>query len=207
MSIDKTIIAPPAYAGGINYYTELLKHGTVAFDVESEIANNWSLNHCQVLGANGVQTLTIPLVKSELREKTLLKDIKISSHGNWEHLHWGAIFSSYGKSPFFEYIQDDLCHLYENHSQWIVDFDIALHNIIIDFIDLNIRQELRDTVEKPDVMDKTLVERPPKDVVAQNYRKYYQLWHERYGFVPNLSVIDLLMNEGRQAILTLSIKE
>ena len=137
-----------------------------------------------------------------------LNDVKISEHGDWRRVHWGALFSAYGKSPFFEYISDELQSIYENHNlDNLVDFNKAIHNLVVDFLDLPL--DVTFTTELPSIDDYTRdfrgkvgVNKPDNLSFLQN-QTYWQVWQERHGFSPDLSIFDLLMNQGREAIFTL----
>lgn len=192
------IIAPPLYAAGTHYYAELLRYGNVCFDINSPIEKSWGINRTRIIGANGLQTLTIPLIKPEKGIATPLRELCISSHGNWQRIHWGAIYSAYGKAPFFEHLEPDLRHIYENNSRWLVDFNMALHQCFVDFASLPINTTPHN---EGYAISRNLAAKPTEG----SSTPYYQLWATRYGFIPNLSIIDLLMNEGTLAPVILGI--
>ena len=80
------------YAGSVRHYAAMVAAGRVAFDIDSPVGKCREVNRTRIIGANGVQTLTIPLVKPPKGSATSVKDLQISEHGEWEHVHWGAIF-------------------------------------------------------------------------------------------------------------------
>ena len=98
-SLNSTIL-PLTYLGNIFYYIHLIKGGCT-IDINSHYIKQTYTNRCSIITANGVQDLTIPVIKP--KEKTAIKDIRISSHDNWQQLHWRAIQSAYNSTPFFEY--------------------------------------------------------------------------------------------------------
>ena len=110
--IFETGIFSSAYAGSVRYYATMLACQKVIIHTgESHRKMPWCFNHCNLVGANGKQMLTLPLIKNQEKGLQVLHKLEISEHGDWRRNHWGAIFSAYGKSPFFEYIADDLfCH-------------------------------------------------------------------------------------------------
>lgn len=198
------MIAAPLYAGSNLYYSLLLSAKEVHFDINQPIGKMWALNRCNIIGANGLQTLTIPVVKPEKGSATLLKDIQISEHGNWEHIHWGAIFSAYGKSPFFEYIDRELKHIYENHTQWLVDFNMALNALLTDFVQLpiNYTSNSENGFKMPGIY--TQNRNKQLEHAPFTLPEYYQPWKERFGFAENLSILDLILNEGNETIRILA---
>ena len=198
-----------AYAGSVRYYAAMLACKDVVVSIGDRRSKmSWNTNHCNLVGANGKQTLTLPILKPIGEPQRTLNDVKISEHGDWRRVHWGALFSAYGKSPFFEYISDELQSIYENHNlDNLVDFNKAIHNLVVDFLDLPL--DVTFTTELPSIDDYTRdfrgkvgVNKPDNLSFLQN-QTYWQVWQERHGFSPDLSIFDLLMNQGREAIFTL----
>ena len=189
------------YAGSVRHYAAMVAAGRVAFDIDSPVGKCREVNRTRIIGANGVQTLTIPLVKPAKGGTTPVKDLLISEHGEWERVHWGAIFSAYGKAPFFEYYQDDLYALYHHHSKWLADFLLAIHASVSDFF------AIPAALTAPD--DRFVDLRAKGGENASNALPvadvpYYQVWNVRHGFVPGMSILDLVLNEGRCATLVLN---
>lgn len=195
---QKTLAVPPLYLGSVDFYAEMLKYGNICFDLNAPYDDMRALNRCKISTAGGVQTLTVPIVKPEYGRHTPIKDLRISEHGKWEHLHWGAIYSAYGKAPFFEYIEPDLKHLYEQHSEWLADFNIALHNLISDYMQLDIPQ-VKSTVNSQKISPAYAGKNDVESTVAP----YWQVRAEKFGFIPHLSILDIALNEGPQGIFAL----
>ncbi|MGM9802951.1 MAG: WbqC family protein [Muribaculaceae bacterium] len=192
-----------AYLGSVRYYAAMLAaEQCVISSSEQALTHKWEHNHAMICGPNGVQQLVVPIVKTNYNSHTPMCDVMISEHGNWRHLHWGALFSSYGKSPFFDYIADDLHRCIMGGQRYLIDLNMDLHRLVVEFLDLPIASSLEQQVpaQAVDLRGKAggkLIDERTADV------PYYQLWAERTGFVPNLSIIDLLCNEGREAVFTL----
>lgn len=194
-----------AYAGSVRYYACMLLSKSIYIDPEETGLNkSWAYNHCRIVGANGMQVLTIPIEKTFHTSKTFMKDIIISNHGEWRRIHWGALFSAYGKSPFFEYIEEDLYNLYQKSYKWLLDFNMSLHNLVVDFMDIPVKTYLLEKDHKETDIDlrKKVGEKLTDSLELKNV-EYYQHWKERFGFVPDLSILDILMNMGRETIITL----
>ena len=139
-------------------------------------------------------------------------DVLVSEHGNWRHLHWGALFSSYGKSPFFDFIADDLHHIIvEGTQKHLLDFNMQLHQLIVDFMALPIttrvvsdEEEIAEMIASGAVDLRGKLGEKRGDTLSIDDVPYYQMWSARRGaFLPRLSILDLLMNEGREGVLTL----
>lgn len=188
--------------GSVRYFSTMLAAKSVHISDDEPITkHHWAMNHCRLEGANGEQIITLPIEKPDFGAKTMMRDIVISTHGNWERIHWGAIFSAYGKSPFFEYIEDDLNRIYSNHSKWLVDFNNELRELVINFLDLPIVMDV--TGSDAALSLQRQVGEKKSDSLPINDVPYYQLWASRYGFKPDMSILDLLMNTGRESIITL----
>lgn len=184
------------YAGSVGYYAAMLHYGSVAID--NTLCFNKkdkTLNRMDIVGTNGVQSLTIPLVKPHA--SMTIDRVQIAEHANWRHNHWGALFSAYGRTPFFEYFADDLRNIYFNTDiTTIAAFNAALDAAIIDFLDLPIEILLLERSEGK-------VDLTKEKEAFQTNPAYYQIWATKHGFQPGMSILDLLFNEGREAIFTL----
>lgn len=171
-------------------------------------------NRCIITGANGKQVLTIPVEKSA-GGKCLMKDLRISDHGNWRHLHWNALESSYGKSPFFEYYADDLRPFYERKWDYLIDYNEALQAKIFELLDVEVKTRRSGEYYHPTTNLKTVVTQKdgvvdmrclaePSLLERLNFTPYYQVFAQRHEFTPHLSIVDLLFNMGPESILVLT---
>mgnify|MGYP003211808315 FL=1 len=139
-----------------------------------------------------------------------MRDIRISDHGNWRHLHWNAIESAYNHTPFFEYYKDDFRPFYEQKYEFLADFNEELCHLVCSLIDLQpdmARTTGYRTEFAPDETDFRERIHPKKDFSLEDTefspQPYYQVFQERLGFLPNLSIIDLLFNMGPESLLVL----
>lgn len=198
-----------AYLGSVRYYAALLRAGSNAvIDTGERVGrHSWMHNHCRIMGANGLQLLTVPVEHIDAVGGLTVRDLRISAHGDWKRVHWGAIFSAYGKTPFFEYAEDDLRAVYDREYKWLIDFNMALHSMVVDFLDLPIVAKAVDcgsgvVVGAIDMRGKIGgKKRDTVDWIADV--PYYSVWGDRHGFVPGLSILDLLMNCGRESLFIL----
>lgn len=202
------IVLSSSYMGSVRYYASMLAANETTVDAsETGITHAWMHNHCRICGANGVQQLVVPIDKSDYNAHTPMRDVVISNHGNWRHLHWGALFSSYGKTPFFDYIADDLERVIKGNQHYLIDLNAELQTLVIDFLDLPISWNIANDAPHCDMMDlrgkvgdKRIVPTVP---LSLHDVPYYQQWADRTGFIPDLSIIDMLCNLGREAVFTL----
>ena len=200
-------------AGDVRCYAAMVNAGEVVIDATERHLPLRHSHHRYVIDApNGPVKLTVPLVGSTNAMPVMMRDVLVSEHGNWRHLHWGALFSSYGKSPFFDFVADDLHRIIiEDHRQHLLDFNMQLHQLIVEFMDLPIATRVANTEEEiAAAIDGGTLDLRGKiggkrdDSLPINDVPYYQMWaRRRTTFQPRLSILDLLMNEGREGIITL----
>ena len=200
-------------AGDVRCYAAMVNAGEVVIDATERHLPLRHSHHRYVIDApNSAVKLTVPLVGYTNAMPVMMRDVLMSEHGNWRHLHWGALFSSYGKSPFFDFIADDLHRIIVDGTQkHLLDFNMQLHQLIVDFMDLPITARVVSDEEEiaallangaSDLRGKVGGKRgdtlPILDV------PYYQMWSDRRsGFLPRLSILDLLFNEGREGVFFL----
>lgn len=205
----KPIIMGSMAAGSVRCYAAMLHAGKVIVDAaECRLPLRHSHHRYLIDGPNGVQKLTIALEGATNAMPVPMRDVRISEHGGWRHLHWGALYSAYGKSAYFDYIADDLHRIIACGTQTsLLQLNTELQHLIISFLDLPIEVVTAESVT-PDVTAHATDLRgriggKKPDTLPIADVPYYQVWAERHGFQPGLSILDLLMNTGREAIFTL----
>ena len=205
----KTVYLSSAYLAPIEYYTKLLVYDEVFIEQYDHYVKQTYRNRCTIAAPDGELILSIPTVKPDT-QKCLMRDIRISDHGNWRHLHWNAIESAYNHTPFFEYYKDDFRPFYEKKYEFLVDFNEELCHLICSLIDIqpNMNRTTEYRMEfTPDVSDFRESIHPKKDFKKEDLdffpKPYYQVFQEKLGFLPNLSIIDLLFNMGPESLLIL----
>ena len=111
------------YFGPVQWYQKLYRAEHVEIERCESFQKQTYRNRCLIATTQGVQALTVPIVRGE---SPLIRDIRISDHGNWRHLHWNALQSAYGDSPFFDYLQDDIRPFFEKRWDYLLDFNEAI---------------------------------------------------------------------------------
>lgn len=205
----RTVFLSSAYLAPVEYYTKLSAYDKAFIEQHDHYTKQTYRNRCAIAAPDGELTLSIPTVKPTTL-KCLLRDIRVSDHGNWRHLHWNAIGSAYNHTPFFEYYRDDFHPFYEKKYEFLVDFNEELCRLVCSLID--IQPDMARTTEyrtefAPDEEDFRERIHPKKDFTVEDAefspQVYYQVFQERLGFLPNLSIIDLLFNMGPESLLVL----
>lgn len=193
-------VFPSTYMGPVQLFSAMLKAGEAQVEQYDHYVKQTYRNRCTIAGPNGTQTLTIPVERAG-EGKTVMRDLRISDHGNWRHLHWNALESSYGKSPFFEYYADDLRPFYtERRWTFLIDFNEELTAKILELLDVDI--VLKRTSKYAGANLHQWAE--PSALRTLPAKPYYQVFAQRHGFLPHLSIADLLFNMGPEAVLWLA---
>lgn len=177
------------YFGPVEWYADLLHHADdITIDGGERYVKQTTRNHCLIATASGTQKLTVPVTAAN---GMLTKDVRISDHGNWRHLHWQALCSAYGQSPFFDYYTDDIRPFYERQWDFLIDYNQAITCKMKELT--GISDYLRNHKNNSDY----------NNYSHYNRQQYYQTFQRRNGFIPGLSVLDLLFNMGPESILYL----
>ncbi|MDR0683491.1 MAG: WbqC family protein [Dysgonamonadaceae bacterium] len=201
----KTVLLSTAYLAPVEYYMQLNNAERVIIEKTDHYVKQTYRNRCIIATTNGLQTLSIPVVKPDFH-KCYTKDMRIADHGSWRHLHWNAIVSAYSSTPFFEYYTDDFRPFYEYKYKFLFDFNEQLRELICRLLDIypDISYSSCYVINsRTGEMDLREVIHPKKESRITNFKPYYQVFESKYGFQSNLSIIDLLFNMGPETILYL----
>ncbi len=195
-------ILSSAYLAPVSYYAQMVRHGHVCIEVMDHYQKQSYRNRCVIADANGPLPLTIP-VKKPLPGHNLMRDIRISDHGRWRHLHWNALRSAYQNSPFFEYYADDFAPFYEQRWDFLVDFNEALQRVVCQLLDIEpVVQRTQQYIAVPaaDTDDLRELIHPRRESTLPA-KPYYQVFAHKRGFLGDLSIVDLLFNMGPEGQL------
>jgi hypothetical protein len=154
-------------------------------------------NHCSILGPNGMQVLSIPVIKPN-GNHTLTKDIAISAHHPWQKTHWRSIETAYNNSPFFLYYQDLFLPFYTRKYKYLLDLNLDILQAVLMILKAARPVILTDNYLKTPVNETDLrsVFGKKKQTNPINLPAYTQVFETRFGFVPDLSILDILFNLG-----------
>lgn len=186
----------------IYYFINLIKYKHIKIEQYESFQKMSFRNRYVISGANGLQQLTIPL-KGGREQKTLIRNIKIDNTTNWKAKHWRSLLSAYSKAPFFEYYSQNLKELIFSEEELLTSFNIKTLvwackelkiNVVIEFTEEFIHKYREETDHRSLLMPKNF--QSPEIKVPS----YSQVFEDRIGFQPNLSIIDLLMCEGPNSI-------
>jgi len=205
IQIEEPALLSTAYLPNIQYISKLLLHKQVIIEIHETYQKQSYRNRCTLFGANGLQDLTIPVIKP-YGNHSLTKDILIEYETNWQHVHWMAIVSAYGHSPFFEIFEAEFVHLFERKEKFLIDFNQKIINQIQESLGIKFsisfsesfipvsknRFDYRNSIHPKERMSK------PDDYFKPI--NYFQVFSDIHGHHCNVSFIDLMFNEGPQAV-------
>ena len=201
------MVYPALYNGPVNYYARIIREKDIVIEQFDSYSKQTYRNRCRIMGPNGVLTLSIP-VKKRRGIKNLLRDIRIDYDTPWNKIHWKSMVASYAASPFFEYMMDDLVGFYERKYDFLLDLNQQLLEQTLQLLGIDIPVKcspvFSEITGKTDPrhfihpkLEQVLVDPDFKPLV------YHQVFSDRLGFQANLSILDLLFNEGPGAQDTL----
>lgn len=197
------------YLPPIQYFTKFIQYDTIWIEQQENYKKGSYRNRCHIASANGLLRLSIPLEKGK-NEQQNIREVKIAYHEPWSNQHWTAIRSAYGNAPFFEFYADEIAPLFQQKYDTLFQLNWAFLEIILELIQLPATIKRTETFQEtpPDpifdfrngIFPK--IHRQKEDL---NFKPiaYPQVFQEKHGFLPNLSILDLLFCTGPQASIIL----
>ena len=194
----KNLLIYPTYFPSISHYIALVQAEEITFETEDTYQKQTNRNRMHIYSPNGLQMLNIPLKHSENRQK--FKDVKIEYAFDWQKIHFKSLEAAYRTSPFFEYFEDDFRPIFEKKTTFMLDLNFEIFEIVNQA--LGITLPYKKTTEyfhdAPDYNDFRSLVNGKKDTTQ--VEPYTQVFNDKHGFINNLSILDLLFNEGRYAL-------
>jgi len=202
--MNSTALLSSAYLAPIQYYSKLIQYPTCIIEHFEHFTKQTYRSRCDIYSPNGLLTLSVPLVKREHRQT--VKDLKISYDYDWRTLHWRTLESSYRRSPFFEYFEDDLYPYYHDKKyDYLIDLNEALQQEMLVLLKRKPNYSFTSEYHKTysDTDDYRTIISPKESLESDpdfSVKIYSQVFETRHGFIPNLSIVDLLFNQGSRAL-------
>lgn len=201
--MNQSAILSTAYLGPVQYFQKLALYPQVRIEQQEHMIKQTYRSRCDIYSPNGILTLSIPLEKRGRRQA--VKEARICYDYDWQTLHWRSLESGYRRSPFFEYYEDDLRPYYDGRKEkYLVDFNEALQQEILQLLKLESAYSYTTSYEPvyPATDDFRNLISPKSTPGADpgfSAKPYSQVFGQRHGFISNLSIVDLLFNQGSKA--------
>ena len=208
----QSVLLSSTYFGPVQWYQKLNRADNIFIEQCDNYHKQTYRNRCLIAGANGIEALTVPVERPDTTplHRTPMKDLRISDQGNWRHTHWNALTSAYSESAFFDYYADDIRPFFEKHWKYLIDFNEAIYITMCNLLDIDLSEKHICRTSSYDKAPAGIVDfrsvidakhpLPDEDFTAKSY---YQVFRHKHGFLPNLSILDLLFNMGPESILYL----
>lgn len=186
----------PTYFSPISQYSEIVNAGEIVFEMDDNFQKQGYRNRCYIYNSSGKQLLSIPVkhLTKDKRKKT--KDTLVENDFPWQDQHLKSIQIAYRSSPFFEFYEADLAHIFEKKYKFLQDVNIDTFLFVADALQLETSfsktKEYQVEIVEKDFRLLAEIKHQPEKVVG----KYVQMFDDKHGFIPNLSILDLLFMQG-----------
>jgi hypothetical protein len=195
------ILLHPTYFPSISHFSAILQAKKITFEIDDNFQKQTNRNRTYIYSPNGIQLLNIP-VKHSNRGNQKTKDIQIETDLDWQKQHFKSLEAAYRNAPFFEFFVDDIRTIFEKKHLFLLDLNFDTQDIITKCLRLKIdytkTTEYFHEVDPRNTKDFRALVNGKKD--PSQFETYTQVFDDKYGFINNLSVLDLLFNEGKFAI-------
>lgn len=193
------VLVHPTYFPSISHYVSMVQADSVLFEMEDNFQKQTNRNRMYIYSPNGIQLLNIPVKHSKTAHQKY-KEVKIEQNFNWQKQHFKSLEAAYRTSPFFEYFEDDIAPVFRKNHLFLMDLNFEIFEIINQCLGISIPFEktIEFFHEVNDVDDFRFLTNGKKD--SFQGEPYTQVFEEKNGFLNNLSILDLLFNEGRYAV-------
>jgi hypothetical protein len=193
------IVLHPSYFPSISHFVAIAKADLVTFEMEDTFQKQTNRNRMYIYSPNGIQLLNVPIKHSKEKHQRM-KEVKIENDFDWQKQHFKSLEAAYRTSPFFEYFEDDILPIFKKKHTFLMDLNLETMAIVskclkLEF-DYNETEEYFHQVD--DKIDYRNLINGKKD--TSQFDTYIQVFGEKHGFLNNLSILDLLFNEGRYAL-------
>jgi hypothetical protein len=199
--IEKGAVLPMFYLPPVEYFAQLNSYNPdFVIERHEHFPKQTYRNRANIYSPDGILTLVVPVIKGS-KVHTPVKDVKISYDFRWQRLHWMSLQGCYRRSAYFEYYEDEFAPFYEKKEIFLFDYNDCLLQLILKLLKIKATVNYTDTYEPeyPLLADFRHAINSKKESDFQQ-KPYFQVFEERHGFMKNLSIVDLLFNQGPQSV-------
>jgi hypothetical protein len=195
------ILIHPTYFPSISHFAAIVQAEKVTFEMEDNFQKQTNRNRTYIYSPNGIQLLNIPVKHSKIaHQKT--KDIQIENDFDWQKQHFKSLEAAYRSSPFFEFFEDDLLPIFEKKHSFLMDLNLEVFELITRCLRMKIEYksttEYLNEINPEEITDFRYLANGKKD--QSQFESYTQVFDDKFGFINNLSVLDVVFNEGKFAL-------
>ncbi len=195
------ILIHPTYFPSISHFAAIVQAEKVTFEMEDNFQKQTNRNRTYIYSPNGIQLLNIPVKHSKTaHQKT--KDIQIENDFDWQKQHFKSLEAAYRSSPFFEYFEDDLLPIFKKKHSFLMDSNLEVFDLITRCLRMKVEYstttEYFHEINSEEITDFRFLANGKKD--HSQFESYTQVFDDKFGFINNLSVLDLVFNEGKFAL-------
>jgi WbqC-like protein family len=199
--IEKGAVLPLFYLPPVEYFVQLTRYNPdFVIERNEHFPKQTYRNRANIYSPDGPLTLVVPVVRGSKAHKPV-KDVKISYDFNWQRLHWMSLQACYRRSAYFEYYEDEFAPFYENKETFLFDYNEQLLQLILKLLKIKTTISYTESYES-DYSALTDLRQSfnAKKTAVFPQKPYFQVFEERHGFIKNLSIVDLLFNQGPQSV-------
>ncbi len=197
--MNKEVVLPISYLGSIDYFAAMAQSDLALIEQFETFPKQTLRNRCRIYGANGAMDLTIPTTKGPDKS---INAIRFDNDSPWRNRHWQAILSSYKSTPFFDFIEPELQPFYESSGDNLMTELWGLTRTITKIIGIE-SPVVKTSYYENDYSNKLDLRasfKPSKSPQLFVQPTYYQIFSDKHGYLPNLSILDLICHEGRNSL-------
>lgn len=194
------MLVHPTYFPNIAHFVAIIKNEELLFEVCDNYQKQTFRNRADIYGANGKLTLSVPVTYTQ-KNRQQTKDVQISTTDNWQLQHLKSLDSAYRMSPFYEFYRDDLMPIFENRYKYLLDLNLKCFELLSEALEIDKTISVSKEFLLPEnISDDFRYLVNAKKQTDFSFDKYTQVFTEKHGYIENLSILDLLFNEGPNAI-------
>lgn len=193
------MVFQPTYFSPVSQYIAIAEAGELIFETEDNFQKQTYRNRCYIYGANGKLLLGIPIVHENSGKRQKTREVKIDASFGWQKTHKKSLASAYRSSPYFEYYEEEVLSVLSKSYTFLLDLNLRVHELVMEALQLE--KKTSHTIEYlPTVYGDYRELANAKLKSSYQMEPYQQVFSEKFGFIPNLSILDLLFNEGPNAL-------
>jgi hypothetical protein len=199
--MDKVLLHP-CYFGPVSQFVAMAKAKKVMFENEDNFQKQTYRNRMYIYGANGKLQLNIPVKHTGNKSQhQKYKEVRIENDFQWQKQHWKSLQTVYRTSPFFEFYEDDFAPLYHKKFEYLLDFNYHCLEVILECLQMDLdTSKTKEYLKSPEGLFDGRFLAEAKSKIMHNLTPYNQVFQEKFGYLNDLSVLDLLFNEGPNAL-------